>query len=419
VKETMKPDRMRELIAARKAQKAGSKPWDEVVRVLNTHYHEPDIQAARALYSGVAAHDLKGQPVWPMAVAPPGSMKTELIRALDGLDRVHSIDGVTAKTFISGQIRDKGKSGAQLRASSLLHRIGSNGIVLCGDFSTILAIKTDERNAILADLRRIYDGELRKEFGTSDETPPWKGRITLVAAVTEEIDKYHSVLQSLGDRFVMVRWARAGQEAALRAMKQDIERARTDLRTAIHNLFRSLVAAEPAVSDELSLRLAALAEFAVCARSYVPREGADKAVVGKPQPESATRLGQQLRQLAMGSARLSGRDRINGEDFDVARRAAFDCTPARRRAMLDSLIQGEKVAVSTSTKRYDREDLEVLGLVEGNRLSPRAEQLLREINGERLTGSPPRSSDQVSISTDNVVGGTFREASNPGGLVCE
>src|SRR5262245_8214620 len=99
--------------------------WDEVVRVLQNNFHNPDIQAARAIYSAVAAHALKGQPVWPMVVAPPGSMKTELIKALDGLPQVHSVDQVTSKTFLSGQIRDDLLKQKPDRPSSLLHRIGS------------------------------------------------------------------------------------------------------------------------------------------------------------------------------------------------------------------------------------------------------------------------------------------------------
>src|SRR5579864_2151739 len=207
-----------------------------------------------------------------MAVAPPSSMKTELVQALDGLERVHSIDGLTPKTFISGQIRDKdGTDASSLPASSLLHRIGTSGILLCPDFSTILAIKSDDRKAILADLRRIYDGELKKEFGTSDLVPVWKGRITFVACVTPDIDRHYSAIQSLGDRFLMVRWNRAGQEAALRAMMQDLEKARGDLRTAVTDLFHSLPRTEPGVPEGLLHRLSALAEFAVRGRSYVPR----------------------------------------------------------------------------------------------------------------------------------------------------
>src|SRR5712691_8439509 len=108
------------------ANSASESAWGNVVETLNTHYHEPDIIAARALYSAVAAHELKGQPVWPLAVAPPSTMKTELIRALDGMPHVHSIDGLTPKTFISGQIREERSPSEP--PSSLLHRIGITGI---------------------------------------------------------------------------------------------------------------------------------------------------------------------------------------------------------------------------------------------------------------------------------------------------
>ena len=62
--------------------------WRDVESALVAHYHSPDLQAARALYAAIAAHRLKGQPVWPMIVAPPGSMKTDLLDALDGLPLV-------------------------------------------------------------------------------------------------------------------------------------------------------------------------------------------------------------------------------------------------------------------------------------------------------------------------------------------
>ena len=78
--------------------------WNTVVDVLEHRFHDADVQAARAVYAAVAAHRLKGQPVWPMAVAPPGSLKTEILDALNGLPNVHFIDSVTPNTFISGQI---------------------------------------------------------------------------------------------------------------------------------------------------------------------------------------------------------------------------------------------------------------------------------------------------------------------------
>ena len=92
-------------------------PWDALQAVLLAHYHEPDLEAVRALFAAVAAHHLPGQPVWLMLVAPPGSMKTELLEALDGLSTVHLIDRVTPNSFLSGQV-------ARSRApASLLHRL--------------------------------------------------------------------------------------------------------------------------------------------------------------------------------------------------------------------------------------------------------------------------------------------------------
>jgi hypothetical protein len=382
--------------------------WAAVVRALNEHYHEPDIDGARALYAAVAAHDLDGQPVWPMAVAPPSSMKTEIVRALEGLPRIHTIDAVTPKTFISGQIRDA-SVGDDLPPSSLLHRIGPSGIVLCPDFSTILAIKSDDRKAIMSDLRRIYDGQLKKEFGTADVVPAWKGRLTFVACVTPDIDNHYKAIQSLGDRFVMIRWSRAGEEAAFRAMTQDIGAARAALSEAVHNLFKSLSSDFPAVAETFLRRLSALAEFTVRSRSHVNRTAyGDKAILGEPEPESAPRLAQELCQLSKGSARLFHRTDVSEEDFAVARRVAFDCIPARRRVLLEWAIDGGRISRKRSTTKYDAEDLEALGLAERDELSDLAKRLIRHIDGkEDFTRNPPNASEKTNRGPGG--GGTSRE----------
>src|SRR5690348_15607031 len=72
--------------------------WDKLKSALLTHYHEPDFEAVRALCSAFAAHLLSGPPVWPMLVAPPGSMKTDLVESLDRLPKVYLVDTVTPHT---------------------------------------------------------------------------------------------------------------------------------------------------------------------------------------------------------------------------------------------------------------------------------------------------------------------------------
>ena len=123
-------------------------PWDALQAVLQAHYHDPDLEAARALYAAVAAHRLAGQLVWIMLVSAPGSCKTELLESLDGQPNVHLVDRLSRNTFLSGQV-------ARSRApASLLHRIGPSSILVCPDFSTVLAMRRGDRASVLADLRR-------------------------------------------------------------------------------------------------------------------------------------------------------------------------------------------------------------------------------------------------------------------------
>jgi len=309
-------------------------------------------------------------------------MKTELLGALYGLPAVHPVDQVTPKTFISGQIDDPKKKSAV--PPGLLHRIGADGILVCSDFSTVLAINRNDRASILSDLRRIYDGHLRKEFGTA--TNPlqreWRGRITFVVGATLDVDRAYSVFQSLGERFVMVRWPRpGGVEAALRAMNQDTTAAKNELKSAVHRLIRSLAKSNPELPRDLQSKIAALGELAARGRTQVPRDGRSKTILNIPEPESATRLPQQLAQLTKGSVLIGSRETVSEEDYAIARRAALDSIPALRRKVLDELIAGHDPSAARlplTTLYYVTQELEVLGLMESNALSSLAEDLLRK-----------------------------------------
>ena len=80
-------------------------PWQRVVEVVETNYESPDLQAARLICSAVAAHTLKEfPPAWELTIAPPGSMKTDMLEGLRGLPRVHFVDEVTPNTFLPGKV---------------------------------------------------------------------------------------------------------------------------------------------------------------------------------------------------------------------------------------------------------------------------------------------------------------------------
>ena len=353
--------------------------FNSVEDALERHHYRPDTQAARIVLSAYAAHKLSGQPVWPMLVAPPGSMKTALLDSLHGLEGVYHIDQITPNTFISGQLEDPSRSSHR-QNPSLLHRIGESGVIIYPDFSTVIAMNRERRAAILADMRRIYDGELHKEFGTSEPVKPWEGRITFMVAATPDVDRSYSIFQTLGERFVMVRWARpGGTEAAIVAMEQDRQAARADLRLAVHELLTNLEAIEPCLSREQLGRVAALSELAVRARTHVPRVGYNKEIIYVPEPEANTRLPQQLSQLAKGSALLDGRHQVDEADLWLVRRAAFDSIPASRRAVLDVLAGGgslKDLSMPKSTLAYAVEELTAHGLLSERKLSLLTEELL-------------------------------------------
>ena len=223
-------------------------------------------------------------------------------------------------------------------------------------------------------------------------------RLTFLVAATPDVDRHYSIFQTLGERFVMVRWHRpGGTEAALLAMGQNRQRVRQELRNAVAALFGSLPEQQPALPEELGRRIAALVEFVVVARTHVARDGPSKHIIYVPEPEAPTRLAQQLAQLARGSALLARRETATDEDVAIVQRAGMDCIPTTRRKIIEVLMRGKHhsaimlasaLKLPWSTYSYAMMDLKSLGLVDSSYdheqgetvqwLTRQAKRLLRE-----------------------------------------
>lgn len=155
---------------------------------------DPDVLPV--MLGAMAAHRFGGTPVWLLLVAPLSGTKTELIRALERVPGTYFLSDLTARTFASGLETHRADP-------SLLARLQEE-VLLFKDFTTVLEMHREERQAILAQLREIYDGRFDKPWGTGKELH-WKGRLGFIAGVTPIIDSHHSVLAVLGARFVMLR----------------------------------------------------------------------------------------------------------------------------------------------------------------------------------------------------------------------
>jgi hypothetical protein len=358
-----------------------SAAWTAIENSLRLNFESPDIEAAKLLFAVVAAHRIvQYPPAWIMAIAPSGSMKTALLDTLQDLPGVHFVDEVTANTFISGYTgkenegeKKKARTKKPRAPASYLHRLGQDPILIAADFSTVLAMDKRKRPVILAQLRRIYDGHFSREFGTGENLSEgtWKGRLTLLAGVTPEIDKHFTLFQSLGERFVRVRWPRAGGIlAGLRAMRQESSLA-IQLRAAVRNLLLPILSqrtiAAPEITRAFEDSLAHLGELVALARAQVSRTRERHDIDSEPEPEGNTRLPQQLAQIGRGWALIEGSAEVTEAGMRIIRRAALDCIPPVRRAALQAFTAGRSpYSIGLPPVLISRgvEDLQAVGLVQ-------------------------------------------------------
>ncbi len=331
-----------------------------------------DQRALRAVLSAVTAHLAGGDGVWLFIVDSPGSGKTEVIRALNGLHPVFPLSSLTAQTFASGRIvKDENKD------PSLLLRLPPECIITLKDFTTVLSQHHESRQEILAQLRELADGSYVKEFGNG-KTVSWEGRMCFIAGVTPILDTHWAVNQTLGERFVQVRPAASepmlvGERSMANVGRE--EEMRTEMLAAVTEFIGSLEIppiGQISLGPHFTARLAALATFAVRARSAVSRDGYRQEITYIPVPEGPARLAKQLATLVRGRAILEGRDEVNDSDFDEIVELGLDCIPPHRRQVLTALISSTELLTSslatktgypTSSARRILEDLTAIGVV--------------------------------------------------------
>ena len=105
------------------------------------------------------ANRLPGDPVWLIIIAPSSNTKTELLRSFYGHKNAYFISNLTPSTLVSGLKIDKGPE------PSLLPKLNDKLVVL-KDFTSVLSMRSENQQEILAQLREAYDGQYTKIFGT-------------------------------------------------------------------------------------------------------------------------------------------------------------------------------------------------------------------------------------------------------------
>lgn len=158
--------------------------------------------------STLANSEMIGDPVWLTLIGPSSAGKSQYIRPLaksnPGL--FLQVDDMTSNTLISG-------NGS---AESLIFKIKERGIITMDDLTVLMSKNAEERNAILGQLRLIYDGRMTKASGKSKgEGITWSGHAGFIAGSTPSIYRFFAEVADMGERFINYRMKDMNEDLAV------------------------------------------------------------------------------------------------------------------------------------------------------------------------------------------------------------
>ena len=325
-----------------KAANLTKEKLDALTRTLSGYWLLPDTNVIKVMLAGVVAHHFESDPLWIFLIAPPSSLKTELIASLDNLKEIHQISSLTPHTLFSGLKKTKG----QQESNSILENIGDK-ILTLKDFTTVLSMRREDRSVVLSQLREIYDGRFDASYGSGVKIN-WKGRIGLIAGVTPIIDIHYSVFQLLGERFIQYRLPGVDESQLAERAVADLggetnirQRAKEAVKAYLESLEIPPIK-EIKIPADIRTCLGNLASLVVRARSGVIRDSYSKDMSYIPEPEAPARLVKQLAILACGLAVLEGRRQVSIADYLLTLKVGLDCIPRQRMKVIEFMASVDK-----------------------------------------------------------------------------
>jgi len=314
---------------------------------------------------------IPGDPLWGMIIDASGAGKTELLRAFRKREDVYCLSNLTEKTLISGY-RDPTNPE---KDPSLLPELNGKMLVI-KDLAPLLSMRRESRNSIFAQLRDAYDGFTDQGRGNIGKVA-YESHFTMLTAATLAIERYDTVDQELGERFIKIRSRGDGARDKVRKAISNIgndDSMREDIDAALSSFMNSLPQAKPMrIPERLQEALTDLADFTAKARSPVSRNRNGE-LQYTPKPEVGTRLGKELGKLLLALGVVHGKSEPDDAEFAIVQRVAEDCLPPNRLRVIDVLRSSEEAPTisdiedssglprSTISKALD--DLEVLGAIE-------------------------------------------------------
>jgi hypothetical protein len=326
------------------------------------------------------ANRLQADPLWLLIIAPPSTTKTELLRGFADHKNTYFISSLTPSTLVSGmKPTDTGKE------LSLLPEL-NNKLVILKDFTSVLSMRSENQQEILAQLREVYDGKYSKVFGTG-KAFHWKGRFGLIGASTPVYDAHYGVISSMGERFLLYRTDNSNSSAmgiqAQRIVGKE-DKMRAEIRQALHKFidqFEEISSANFEKDNQVNHMIVSLANFVAYCRCPVRRDfrNRQQPITHIPTPEGPARLVKQFMQIGIGLTYAHQKQIIDKEIYQTIKKIGKDLVPTQRLRILNHLwneraVKSSEVWLKTkeisdvvnlpvATVRLSLEDLMVINVL--------------------------------------------------------
>lgn len=321
------------------------------------------------------ATKLPGDSIWLMIVGAPSTGKTELVNILNDVDHVHSVSTLTENTFLSSMRSSNGKE------NSLLHRIGPKGMILMKDYTTVVSMRAEKKEQILAQMREIFDGALKKESGNG-VSQEWVGKINWIGCVTDAIYSVGGESAAMGRRSMVYELPPLTDEMRLdmgrasNKLRSTIGLVRKELQDAVKEFIKYKIDNMPRelikISPEMEEDLLQISSFVTKARTGVERDfrGTLQLVY---ESEGLTRFNSQITKTIETMLYVSDKTEVDEEYKKFAFKIGIDSIPKQRRIALMVLSEyaavtakgvAMKTGMPTETMRMSLEELAALRIVE-------------------------------------------------------
>lgn len=347
----------------------------EITALYKQTFHTDDDAAIALVAAILIGSMLRVPPVWCHIIGPTSGGKSTLLEAFAKVHFVTFVSDLTPNTFLSGMANSKGET-------SLLRRLGPTFTIFMKDFTTLLSKPSEAQEAIIAQMREIYDGYISKETGNGRRVewpgPGQKGHATFVMAATEGIFGLQEKFSDMGTRAInYILLPQHRKDSTRRALRNNgkLENSMGHIQEIfakfVDDMMKSLPEELPYIDDELENDIIDIGDFASICRSVVKRDykGAKSLALSAEMP---MRMSKQLLFIAQIFAHMN-----EGVLDDYLRKAvfktAFDSIPKQRRLIIEALSKYTRVNVGGLSDlinyppercREWLEDLHMFGVVE-------------------------------------------------------